>query len=117
MNEFEDKLVQTVMASLQGFEVKMTENIGEIRGDLKTLTEAVRASVTNDTKRLDKHSEELDDQRDRLIALEGWRENQEKNQENHQKAESKKTMNRIAISNTIAVVIAVVLAYAFQKLG
>ena len=113
MTEFENNLVQSIMKGLQEVELKMAETIGEIRGDIKSLTEAVRASVAHDTKRLDKHSEELDDLRDRLIVLEGWQKNREKQHE----TESKKTSHRIAIWNTITIVVAVVLAYLFQKIG
>ena len=113
MNEFEDKLVQSVMQGLHDFEVKMAGTVAEIRGDVKALTDAVRDSILVDTKRLDKHSDELDDQRDRIVSLEEWREGREKQQEQ----ETTKSTQRIAIGNTIAIIIAVVLAYILQKVG
>ena len=91
----------------------MAGTVAEIRGDVKALTDAVRDSILVDTKRLDKHSDELDDQRDRIVSLEEWREGREKQQEQ----ETTKSTQRIAIGNTIAIIIAVVLAYILQKVG
>ena len=112
MNEFENNLVQSVMQGLHDFEIKMAETIGEIRGDLKSLTKAVNNSVAVDTKRLDAHAAELDEHRDRIIKLEDWKEQRVKEEERS----DKKVGHRIAISGTIAVIVAVILAYLLTKL-
>ena len=113
MNEPENDFIKQFMRGFHDFEVKMAETIGEIRGDLKSLTDAVKSSIIVDTKRLDDHSKNLDDHRSRIDVLEEWREGKEKQDEQ----ESKKTTHRIAIWNTITIVVAVALAYVFQKLG
>ena len=117
MNEFENNLVQTLMAGLHDFELKMTGTIAEIRGDIKTLTQSnershealqrtVEDNIKTDTKRLDKHSAEIDDNRENITKLLEWKD-----------ASEKGTTRKLVVWNSITVVVAVVLAYALTKLG
>ncbi len=115
MNDFEQQLVDKVLESIQGLALKVTEEVGEIRGDIKAMTQknesehkalrsVVERNISIDTERLNKHSEEIDDHSERLAKLEEWKEQFQK-----------QIANRIAISQSIATVAAVVIAFLLSK--
>ncbi len=103
MNAFEQQL-DKVLNSLHEFEVKVTKELGEIHGDLKSLRSVVEQNILTDTKRLNKHSEALDDHGERLAKLEEWKEQFQK-----------QVANRIAVSQSVAGVAAVVIAFLLSK--
>ena len=72
MNEFESE----AMKAIHDLELKMTEGFAELRGDIKNLNKQVAENGKKvdkqtdvETKRLDKHSDEIDDLRDGYIEL------------------------------------------------
>ena len=76
MNEFESELVSKTMESIHELELKMTEGFAEMRGDLKNVEEKVEENGKKvdkqtdvETKRLDKHSQEIDENRDAITEL------------------------------------------------
>ena len=113
MNDFEEKLVDKVLDGLHEFEVKVTEELGEIRGEINAMTQknesehkALRDVVEqNIVTRLNKHSEELDDHTERIATLEEWKNQFEKS-----------VTNRIAVSQSIAAIAAVIIAFVLSKL-
>ena len=112
MNDFE----QQILDAVHTLELKVTEEFGEIHGELKAMTEknesdhsALRAlverNIQTDTERLNKHSAEIDDNRERLAKLEEWKEQFQK-----------QVANRIAISQSVTAIAAVVIAFLLSKL-
>lgn len=112
MNDFE----QQILDALHTLEVTVTKELGDIRGDLKAMTEKnesdhqalrhlVEQNIKIDTTRLNKHSEELDEHRERITTLEEWKNQFEKS-----------VTNRIAISQSIAAIAAVLIAFLLSKL-
>ena len=76
MNDFESELITKTMDSIHELELKMTEGLAEIRGDLKNVEEKVEENGKKvdkqtdvETKRLDKHSKDIDDNRDAITEL------------------------------------------------
>ena len=111
MNEFEQQFIE----SLHDFEVKVTKELAEIHGELKAMTEknesdhkALRAlveqNIRTDTERLNKHSAEIDDNRERLAKIEEWKEQFQK-----------QVANRIAVSQSVSAIAAVVIAFLLSK--
>ena len=111
MNEFENQLVEKTLESIHQLEMKIVELQGSIKAmrehsddQYRTLSDKLDKAIETDTHRLNAHSKELDDHRERLATIEEWKK---------QFAESIK--NRIAITQSIATVAAVVIAYALSK--
>ena len=115
MTEFEQQLVDKVLEGIHGLELKVTKELGEMRGEIsgmtqkneaehKSLREVVERNIRIDTDRLNKHSEEIDDHNERLAKLEEWKEQFQK-----------QVANRIAVSQSIAAVAAVVIAFLLSK--
>ena len=111
MNDFE----QQILDALHALELKVTKELGDIRGDLKAMTEKnesdhaglrhlVEQNIKIDTERLNKHSSELDEHRERITTLEEWKNQFEKS-----------VTNRIAVSQSISAVAAVVIAFLLSK--
>lgn len=111
MNDFEQQILDT----LHTLEVKVTQELGEIRGDLKAMKEKnesdhtairhlVEQNIQIDTKRLDKHSEEIDDLNDRLVKQEEWKDQFQK-----------QIANRIAVSQSVTAIAAVIVAFLLSK--
>ena len=111
MNDFEQQILDT----LHTLEVKVTEELGEIRGDLKAMKEKnesdhtairhlVEQNIRVDTERLNKHSAELDDHREELAKLKEWKDQYQK-----------QVAHRIAISQSISTIAAVVIAFLLSK--
>ena len=76
MNEFESELVSKTMESLHDLELKMTQGFAEVRGDIKNIEEKVEENGKKvdkqtdiETKRLDKHSAEIDANRDAITEI------------------------------------------------
>ena len=116
MNDFGQQFFDKVLESLHGFEVKVTKELAEIHGELKAMTEknesdhkALRAlveqNIRTDTERLNKHSAELDEHRERLAKLEEWKDQFQK-----------QVANRIAVSQSISAIAAVIIAFLLSKL-
>lgn len=111
MNDFE----QQVLEGIHEIEVKVVKELGEMRGDIKSLEhkseteykslyEIVEKSSRTDSDRLNKHSAEIDDHTERIAKLEEW------------KAQfQREVANRIAVSQSIASVAAVVIAFLLSK--
>ena len=96
-------------------EVTVTKELGDIRGELKAMTEknesdhrALRAlveqNIRTDTERLNKHSAEIDDNRERVAKLEEWKDQFQK-----------QVAHRIAISQSISAIAAVLIAFLLSK--
>ena len=111
MNDFE----QQILDALHALELKVTKELGDIRGDLKAMTEKnesdhkalrhlVEQNIRIDTERLNKHSAELDEHRERITTLEEWKNQFEKS-----------VTNRIAVSQSIAAIAAVGIAFLLSK--
>ena len=76
MNEFESQFLEKAMGAIHDLELKMTEGFTELRGEIKHVSEKVEnngdkfdVQTATETKRLDKHSEEIDSLRDGLTDL------------------------------------------------
>ena len=115
MNEFEQQLVDKVLEGIHGLELKVTQELGEMRGEIsgmtqknesehKSLREVVERNIIVDTDRLNKHSEEIDDLNERTAKLEEWKDQFEKS-----------VANRIAVSQSIAAIAAVVIAFVLSR--
>ena len=111
MNEMEHQLVDRTLESIHKLEMKIVEVQGDIRAmrehndaQHRSLSEKLDKSIETDTKRLNKHSDELDDHTERLATLEEWKKQFE-------------TMikNRMAVSQSVATIAAVVIAYLLSK--
>ena len=111
MNDFE----QQILDALHTLELTVTKELGDIRGELKAMTEKnesdhkalrsiVEQNIRTDTERLNKHSAEIDDNRERVAKLEEWKDQYQK-QVNH----------RIAISQSITAIAAVLIAFLLSK--
>ena len=111
MNDFEQQILDT----LHTLEVKVTEELGEIRGDLKAMKEKnesdhtairhlVEQNIRVDTERLNKHSAELDNHREELAKLKEWKDQFQK-----------QVANRIAVSQSVSAIAAVVIAFLLSK--
>ena len=111
MNDFEQQILDT----LHTLEVKVTEELGEIRGDLKAMKEKnesdhtairhlVEQNIRVDTERLNKHSAELDTHREELAKLKEWKDQFQK-----------QVANRIAVGQSISAIAAVVIAFLLSK--
>lgn len=111
MNDFE----QQILDALHTLEVTVTKELGDIRGDLKAMTEKnesdhkslralVEQNIQIDTTRLNKHSAELDGHSERLAKLEEWKDQFQK-----------QVANRIAVSQSISAIAAVVIAFLLSK--
>ena len=111
MNEFENELVNKTLEGIHQLEMKVVELQGAIKAmrehnddQYNTLTEKITNVTETNTQRLNAHSAELDDHRERLATIEEWKK---------QFAESIK--NRIAISQSVTTVAAVIIAYLLSK--
>ena len=115
MNEFEEKVVDKVLGSLHEFELKVTQELAEIRGEIhamreksdsdnKALRELVENNIAVDTERLNKHSADIRTNSERLATIEEWKEQYQK-----------QVAHRIAISQSISAVAAVVIAFLLSK--
>ena len=116
MNDFEQALIDKVLEGVHGLALKLTEAIGELRGDIRenrteahrereALRELVKGNIETDTRRLNSHAEALDSQRERLARLEEWKEEYKR-----------QATNRLLLSNSVTVVVAVVITYFLSKL-
>lgn len=81
--EIGNQIITKLTESITDLNIKFTEAISELRSDLQNLTKTVSEVSTTNTKRLDKHSEELDIHSDRLTKLETYRESEEKQKNRH----------------------------------
>ena len=100
MNEFE----QQILNALHALEVQITKELSDIRGDLKGMIEKVEHNITTDTIRLNKHSAEIDENRERVAKLEAWKDQFQK-----------QIAHRIAISQSVTAIAAVVIAFVLSK--
>ena len=115
MNALEQQLIDKVITGLHEFEVKVTQEIAQIRGEIhamrdkneadhKALCHLVEKSIKTETERLNKHSSEIDDNRERVAKLEAWKEQFQK-----------QIANRIAVSQSVTAVAAVIIAFLLSK--
>ena len=111
MNEFEERILD----ALHTLELTVTKELGDIRGELKAMTEKnesdhralrslVEQNIRTDTERLNKHSAEIDDNRERVAKIEEWKEQYQK-----------QVAHRIAISQSISTIAAVLIAFLLSK--
>ena len=111
MNDFE----QQILGVLHTLEVTVTKELGDIRGELKAMTEKnesdhkalrslVEQNIAVDTDRLNKHSAEIDDNRERVAKIEEWKDQFQK-----------QVTHRIAISQSVTAIAAVVIAFLLSK--
>lgn len=111
VNDFEKQ----ILGVLHTLEVTVTKELGDIRGELKAMTEKnesdhkalrslVEQNIRVDTERLNKHSTEIDDNRERVAKIEEWKDQFQK-----------QVTHRIAISQSITTVAAVVIAFLLSK--
>ena len=115
MNEFEQQLIDKVLEGVHAIELKVVEDIAILSGDIKALKtqmegdhksvkDLIQKTIENDTTRLNKHGEEIDEHSTQIATLKEWK---------HQFEIS--ITNRIAVSNSIAAVVAVVIAFLLSK--
>ena len=115
MNDFEQQLVDKVLAAVHEIEVKVVQEIGQMRGDInalsqksasehKNLRDTLERSISVDTERLNKHSQEIDTHSMAIAELQEWKRQFEKS-----------VANRIAISQSISAVAAVIIAFLLSK--
>ena len=115
MNEFEQQLVAKISEGIHSLELKVTHELSELRGLIasmakenegqhKELRRIVEDNIETNTRRLNKHSEEIDDLRERLAKQEEWKDQFQKS-----------VANKIAISQSITTVLDVVLSFALFK--
>ena len=111
MNDFE----QQILEALHALEVTVTKELSDIRGDLKAMTKKnesdhaalrhlVEHNIATDTERLNKHSAEIDDNRERVAKLEEWKTQFQK-----------QVANRIAVSQSVTAIAAVIVAFLLSK--
>lgn len=104
MNSFEQQFVDKVLEGVHEIEIKVVKKVAQLEGAIKGIRETVEINIQQDSKRLDKHSEELDDHSKRIATLEEWKNQFEK-----------AVANRIAVSQSIAAVAAVIIAFLLSK--
>ena len=111
MNELEHQLVEKTLDSIHQLDLKIVALQGDIRSmrehfddQYKSLSEKLDRSIETDTKRLDAHSKDLDDQREQLAGLKEWKKQFEES-----------VRNRFAIWQSVSVVASVVIAYLLSK--
>ena len=111
MNEFENQLVEKTLDSIHQLEMKIVELKGDLKAmrehsddQYKGLSEKIEATISTNTQRLNAHSAEIDDHRERLATIEEWK-----------KQFEDAIKNRIAISQSITTVAAVIIAYLLSK--
>lgn len=116
MNDFEQALIDKVLNSVHSLEVKLTEVVGLLRADIRenraeahseraALREMVQSNIEQDTRRLNSHSDDLDNHRERLARIEQWQTQYEK-----------RSTTRLLISQSVTTIVAVVLAYLLSKM-
>ena len=114
MNDFEQHLVDKVLAAVHDIEVKLVKELGEMRGDISALSQksasehenlraVVERSIAVDTERLNKHSREIDEHSGAIRELQEWKRQFEKT-----------VANRIAISQSISAIVAVIIAFVLS---
>ena len=111
MNEMEHQLVDKTLESIHQLEMKIVEVKGDIKSmrehtdtQYKALSEKIDQSIKTDTERLNSHSNEIDDHRERLATIEEWKKQFEES-----------VRNRMVVSQSITTVAAVVIAYLLSK--
>ncbi|RKU21041.1 hypothetical protein C6499_22745 [Candidatus Poribacteria bacterium] len=111
MNEMEHQLVDKTLESIHQLEMKIVELSGEIKSlrehnddQHKAMSEKIEQSIKTDTDRLNTHSKEIDDHRERLATLEEWK-----------KQFEEAIRNRLITSQSISSIAAVVIAYLLSK--
>ena len=111
MNEFENELVEKTLDAIHQLEMKLVELQSAIKAmrehsddQYKVLSEKIQLSIETDTHRLNEHSKELDDYRERIATIEEWK-----------KQFEEAIKNRLAVTQSIATVAAVVIAYLLSK--
>lgn len=126
MNEFEQRLIDKVLEGVHDIELKVTQELGsletriaekvgsvnskissleqKVHSDHKAVRELLENSIETDTKRLDKHSQELDEHANKIAKLEEWRDEFKR-----------QVANRMTFGNSISTVVAVILAYILSK--
>ena len=115
MNEMEHQLVDKTLESIHQLEIKLVE----VQGDIKSLREhtdsqyqalsdkidgSVMENIKTNTSRLNSHSTEIDDHRERLATIEEWKKQFEES-----------VRNRMVVSQSITTIAAVVVAYLLSK--
>ena len=111
MNEMEHQLVDKTLEAVHQLELKVVE----VQGDIKSLREHTDAqysalsekmdnNIKTDTHRLDTHSHEIDDHRERLATIEEWKNQFETS-----------IKNRLTISQSVSTVLAVIIAFLLSK--
>ena len=111
MNEFENELVNKTLDAIHQLEMKIVELQSTIKAmrehsddQYQVLSEKIERSIETDTHRLNEHSKELDDYRERIATIEEWK-----------KQFEEAIKNRLAVTQSIATVAAVVIAYLLSK--
>ena len=111
MNEFENELVQKTLEGIHQLEMKIVELQGSLKAmrehsddQYKVLSEKIETTISTNTHRLNAHSEELDDHKERLATIEEWK-----------KQFEEAIKNRLTVTQSIATVAAVVIAYFLSK--
>jgi len=111
MNEFEQQLIDKLLSSVHDLELTITKQICDLESKIETryasqqaLYETVQRSIETDTKRLDKHSSEIDENTAQIAKLEEWKEQFQR-----------QISNKIAIGQSISAIGAVVIAFLLSK--
>ena len=115
MNDFEQQLIDRVLESVHGLEVQLTKELGEVKGDIKTLgekgsnehqalKETVERNISTDTQRLNDHSEEIDALKENQAVLMEWKD-----------SVGRSITNRVILIGGGMAVLAVLVAYVLDK--
>ena len=104
MNSLEQQLIDKVLEGVHEIEVKVVKEVAHLEGAIKGIRQTLETNIQQDSKRLDKHSEEIDDHSKRIAKIEEWKNQFEKS-----------VANRIAVSQSIAAVSAVIIAFLLSK--
>ena len=104
MNSFEQQLVDKVLEGVHEIEVKVVKEVAQLQGSIESIRQNLETNIQQDSKRLDKHSDELDDHSNRIAKLEEWKNQFEKS-----------VANRIAVSQGVAAIGAVIIAFLLSK--
>lgn len=115
MNEFESALVDRVLDGIQSLELKVVESVGALKGEIKSLgekgsaehaalKETVERNISQDTERLNKHSQEIDDLQSDMAAVKEWKD-----------GVIRSMTNRTVVIGGAMAILAVIIAFILDK--
>ena len=111
MNEMEHQLVDKTLEGIHQLELKVVEVQGDIKAlrehadsQHEALSEKIEQSIKTDTDRLNAHSTEIDEHRERLATIEEWKKQFEES-----------VRNRMVVSQSVTMIAAVIVSWLLSK--